>query len=856
MLALLSAASCVLLSATPERAGAPFSLEQLYTAPFPGGIGARYVSLSDDGRYVACGWNDEGLYCRNLWVYDSEAAQLTELTDLWPEHEARRRREFERSLARERKDWEKEHAKDEGAEEEGEAKEEDTEDKEVDESAEAVADEVEQEGEQEEFDEKKKREDFEEEIGREYRSFTGISETLWAPQSHEVFYIFGGVLYSIDLDQPAAAPLLRLRHEHGFASMSRVEGTSALLLISDADVVMWWPKEGRLRQLTSGGWSDYDNAAGYGVSHGGRWLAACSRDYTAMRKSTMWTVLDDDPQSSRQFYVRPEDGMETAKLRLFDLAEPNPWEIEVKLGNEDHFYVQNIEWSPVAGDERLLVSIIGGDTETHRTYLVTPNPQVAPGEDEFIAELIYREHDDAWINWEFTQARWTGEGLIVLHSEHSGMASLYRLDPPQPAAEPTEAPPGAALGEDEAASAESTTGTDEAGGDDDDNEAEEKAEVGSYVLVPLYEHDHEVTAVWALRRWPWVVFQVGQPDPTSRSLRAINARTGQLVSLAQGRDWRGDHVGFDDAETHFVYTLTGLRAQGNLVMLDLASALNGSAPSETTILDRRRAEWLAWSKTWNVSVFSVPSDKGDIWVKLYLPPDWRPGRKYPLLVWAHGAGYAQAVKQDSGHWELFHPWLAAEKGWMAVEVDWRASSGYGRDWRIAVQDQLGTPEVEDILVVKDYLEANYGADPQRSAIWGWSYGGFLTLMALGQAPGEFQAGCAVAPAIDWRNYNYWYGTCRLDSPKENEQAYEKSDATTYIENVTDRLLILHGLQDSNTLFQTVAQYIEEGHEKGVNVDLKLFPGGGHGIGRDFHYVAMYESMVEYIESSWVKASSE
>ncbi|MCH7471716.1 S9 family peptidase [bacterium] len=276
----------------------------------------------------------------------------------------------------------------------------------------------------------------------------------------------------------------------------------------------------------------------------------------------------------------------------------------------------------------------------------------------------------------------------------------------------------------------------------------------------------------------------------------------------------------------------------------------GSSPPEQTILDRIPPEWQHWADTWDVSFIAVPGEAGDIPVKLYLPPDHGTGRTYPLLIWAHGAGYAQTAKRDPGFYEVFHPWAAAELGWIVAEVDYRGSSGYGRDWRVDVWGRLGHGEVDDLVAVKHFMVEQFGADPRRTAIWGWSYGGFLTLMALGLAPGEFPVGCAVAPAIDWENYYYWYSTCRLGHPDENPDEYELSDATTYLENITDDLLILHGMRDSNTLFQTVAQYLEKSHELGINVELKLFPSDSHGMGNEQHYLRVYEAIVDYCLDHW------
>ena len=110
----------------------------------------------------------------------------------------------------------------------------------------------------------------------------------------------------------------------------------------------------------------------------------------------------------------------------------------------------------------------------------------------------------------------------------------------------------------------------------------------------------------------------------------------------------------------------------------------------------------------------MTGEGGDISVKLWLPPDWSPDGKYPLLVWAHGAGYAQTVTREPGFYKLFHPWVAEQRGWLVAEVDYRGSEGYGRDWRVDVWGRMGHPETDDLVAVKHFLVESYGADPRRN----------------------------------------------------------------------------------------------------------------------------------------------
>ncbi|GEM_PF-6325497 len=830
---LLSVLPLVLLLAATTSAGAepPWSLEQLYSKPWPFGSGFRHVALSDDGALVACAWDQQAESIYDLWVYDVAADQWTQRTDLWPAREAHRRREFSRDLAQAREDWEVEHAdaEEEGSEADG--------DDEGGEEANTAADAGEDASDAEQFDEAERIEEFEKDLAKERDRFGGIGEIKFARGGHEVLYVFEGALWSLNLDDAEADPRERLRLEQGLGRLQRIEGRDELLLVSDADVLLWEPISGQLRQLTTGGHGDYDNASLFAMTTDLRWLATVRRDYRSVRKQQMPDLLAEDPTTTSHYHVRPQDTPENVKLLLIDYAAADPWTIEVDLeGEEPYFHVENLKWSPL-GDGRLLVCTISGDTRTYSAYVVTPP---ADGEDEASVELLYRELDERWINWRRTRVDWAYGGSLLLQSEKDGLAGVYRLAPrPEPvdaeAPEPT---------------ADSPAGS--------ESDEEDAPDLGSHEPVPLYVGEHEIIGMRPLKHSPHVLLALCYPDPSFRGIALLDLDTGQKRIRLDGRR-RNSWLAISEDETWLAYSIADENRMAELTLYPLAeyiaTAFDPAPPylAGRMIRDREPETWKTWATGWNQRFITVPGEGGDIAVKLWLPPDWSADGQYPLLIWAHGAGYAQTVTREPGFYELFHPWVAEARGWLVAEVDYRGSEGYGRDWRVSVWGRLGHPETDDLVAVKHFLVEQYCADPQRTALWGWSYGGFLTLMAQGLAPGEFPVGIAVAPVTRWDNYYHYYSTCRLGHPDDNPDEYELSSAEEYLAGISDDLLIVHGLRDDNTLFQSVAQYIEKGHELGIHVELKLFPGDDHGIGNEHHYIRIYEAILEYTDEHWPPA---
>ncbi|HEX6200320.1 MAG TPA: prolyl oligopeptidase family serine peptidase, partial [Thermoanaerobaculia bacterium] len=213
--------------------------------------------------------------------------------------------------------------------------------------------------------------------------------------------------------------------------------------------------------------------------------------------------------------------------------------------------------------------------------------------------------------------------------------------------------------------------------------------------------------------------------------------------------------------------------------------------------------------TWREpELVAVPSRHGapsPIHARLYLPDGFDPERPepYPAAVFIHGAGYLQDAYDGWSYYfreHMFHE-LLARRGWVSISMDYRGSAGYGRDWRTAIYRHMGGPEVEDLADGVAWLARTKNVDPARVGVYGGSYGGFLTLMALFQEPGLFAAGASWRPVTDWAHYNHPYTSNILNTPDIDPEAYERSSPIEHAEGLADPLVIIHGMQDDNVLFQ-------------------------------------------------------
>jgi dipeptidyl aminopeptidase/acylaminoacyl peptidase len=194
-------------------------------------------------------------------------------------------------------------------------------------------------------------------------------------------------------------------------------------------------------------------------------------------------------------------------------------------------------------------------------------------------------------------------------------------------------------------------------------------------------------------------------------------------------------------------------------------------------------------------------DGATVYGRLYKPANLKAGG--PAVLFVHGAGYLQNVhKWWSQYFReyMFHHLLMA-KGIMVLDIDYRGSAGYGRDWRTGIYRHMGGKDLTDHVDAVNFLVKEHGVDARRVGIYGGSYGGFITLMAMFTTPDVFAAGAALRPVTDWAHYNHPYTSNILNLPQNDPEAYKRSSPIYHAEGLKGALLICHGMVDVNVNFQ-------------------------------------------------------
>ncbi|MEM7150682.1 MAG: prolyl oligopeptidase family serine peptidase, partial [Pseudomonadota bacterium] len=236
-------------------------------------------------------------------------------------------------------------------------------------------------------------------------------------------------------------------------------------------------------------------------------------------------------------------------------------------------------------------------------------------------------------------------------------------------------------------------------------------------------------------------------------------------------------------------------------------------------------------------IVAVPSSHTDqpIYAKVYYPADYQEGetgKTRKAVIFNHGAGYLQNSHMGwSGYFRefMFHS-LLADEGYVVMDMDYRASKGYGRDWRTAIYRQMGTPETQDLADGVKWMADNVNVNTQAVGTYGGSYGGFMTFMALFTAPDLFQSGAALRPVTDWAHYNTGYTANILNHPDVDPIAYERSSPIYYAEGLKKHLLINAPMVDDNVFFQDSVRLVQRLIElEKENFETAIFPVEPHGF---------------------------
>jgi dipeptidyl aminopeptidase/acylaminoacyl peptidase len=553
------------------------------------------------------------------------------------------------------------------------------------------------------------------------------------------------------------------------------------------------------KPIALAGMADMDGIERSSLSPDGRWILAENVDKSGEPAPNLVPDYLTARASTREARNdRADDAPLPRELWMWDCATGT--RVPVSLPELGGSWLRHIGWAPQPRPDspaRYAIARLSADFRKLEIWCW----------DEGLLVLLHTERDERWVGGPSGRPRWAADGRAILFGSEScqpsdtpGRNQLYAADP-------------------KTMTVRQLTRV--------------RGEVDAF--VPLEGGGCVFTYSEAdapgRRRIGWLPADsvrsagpmVELQAPVGFNSGLMASRDGKRLILEHGR------LGVPDE-----LWLTEIRARGR------ARALTRTVPEAFTAVD-----WI------RPVPFQVRNAGATVRSHVYMPPGTslvEPGRKRPAIVFIHGAGYLQNVTDSMTQYEvnfMFHSRLA-RMGYVVIDVDYRGSRGYGRDFRTDVQYRLGGLDLDDIHRTVDALAARGVIDRERVGCYGGSYGGFLTLMALFTAPERWTCGAALRSVTDWRSYNASYTQPRLGRPSTHPEAYEQSSPIDHAQNLRDPLLILHGLVDSNVFVQDSIRLIEKLIDLGLDFEAMLYPSQGHAFSDGAHWLDEYRRIERFL----------
>lgn len=317
----------------------------------------------------------------------------------------------------------------------------------------------------------------------------------------------------------------------------------------------------------------------------------------------------------------------------------------------------------------------------------------------------------------------------------------------------------------------------------------------------------------------WVYFVSTNPDPRERQV--YRARIDGVEMQRLSREPGSHGLSLSPNGQFFVDTHSNVDAPPQL-------RLFRSDGTFVTTLDQpeNHLNEYALAKT---EFVEVKADDGTtLYARLVKPADFDPAKKYPVIVSVYGGPHVQVIQNRWGE-TGFMDHVFAQEGFLVWALDNRGSWGRGHAWESTVFKDMGRHELADQLAGVAYLKSLPFVDGNRLGIWGWSYGGYMTLYSLTHAPDVFKCGIAGGPVTDWKFYDSIYTERYMRTPQENVEGYKTSSPLAAADKLKANVLLIHGADDDNVHMQNTMNFVDALVKAGRPFNLYIQPGEKHGF---------------------------
>lgn len=362
---------------------------------------------------------------------------------------------------------------------------------------------------------------------------------------------------------------------------------------------------------------------------------------------------------------------------------------------------------------------------------------------------------------------------------------------------------------------------------------------------------------------------VTRGDYPVKSLDGVNQATGEVFFTASMRDGREYPIEQQLFRTSYKRTLnpTEVTPRGGWWSVSVNNTgtayvgnytdVNTPAQSALYSINGQRVRWIEENKLqpghpfWpyaerqqKPSFGTLQSHGETLMWQMTTPPGFDPSKRYPVVMQVYGGPSAGGVKNG---WQPATNQLLTEAGYIVFRLDNRGEGDRSAAFKQALYLKMGQPEIEDQVIGADYLRSLPYVDADRIAIMGWSYGGFMSLMALTEPKMGLAAALAGAPPTEWSLYDTAYTERYMSTPQGNVAGYAASDVLGRLDNMTGRLLLMHGMADDNVIFENTTRVLNALQEKSIPFETMLYPGQRHGIRGNDRQLHQWRTYLDFLD---------
>lgn len=365
----------------------------------------------------------------------------------------------------------------------------------------------------------------------------------------------------------------------------------------------------------------------------------------------------------------------------------------------------------------------------------------------------------------------------------------------------------------------------------------------------LYEYDYNGNCLRQVTKGEWnvtnfygcdprtgtVYVQTTQLGPVNRNIAAVE-RTGKTTIL---NNTPGTENAWFSSDCRYF-----LRSYSNAVTPPLFTLCDSRGKQLTEV--ENNAQYAAkYASAPKKEFLQIPNAEGEMMDAFIIKPaDFSASNKYPLLMYQYNGPDSQEVLNA---WRMEGIYYLASQGYVVVAVDGRGTGNRSRQWATSVYRRLGQLETKDQLAGAKWMKQQSYIDPQRTACFGWSYGGYMTLMELGDPDCTFKAGVAMAPVTDWRFYDSVYTERYMTTPQQNESGYDAASALNRTQHLKGRLLIMSGTSDDNVHFYNTLKYTSKLYSHGTVFDMMALTGFEHSLPKCNARTMLFKKICDFLD---------